>query len=66
MIEHWANRDDLGTAKQLAWVPPTPLYLARMAIAKRRARRTSAAPEPRRRWLVPGLTVGVIPFVEAP
>jgi predicted ester cyclase len=38
-IEHWANRDDLGTAKQLGWVPPTPLYLVRMALAKRRAGR---------------------------
>ena len=24
VIEHWANRDDIGTAKQLGWVPPTP------------------------------------------
>ena len=39
VVEHWANRDDLGTAKQLGWVPPTPLYLLRMALAKRRARR---------------------------
>ncbi len=39
VIEHWANRDDLGTAEQLGWVPPTPLYLLRMALAKRRARR---------------------------
>jgi len=37
--EHWANRDDLGTAEQLGWVPPTPRYLVRMALAKRRARR---------------------------
>ena len=39
MIEHWANRDDLGTAEQLGWVPPSPVYLLRMALAKRRARR---------------------------
>ena len=39
VIEHWANRDDLGTAAQLGWVPPSPLYLLRMARAKRRARR---------------------------
>jgi len=39
LIEHWANRDDLGTAKQLKWVPPTPAYLFRMALAKRRAKR---------------------------
>jgi predicted ester cyclase len=37
MIEHWANRDDLGTAEQLGWVPPSPAYLVRMALAKRRA-----------------------------
>jgi predicted ester cyclase len=42
VVEHWANRDDLGTAKQLAWVPPTPRYLLRMALAKRRARRRSS------------------------
>jgi predicted ester cyclase len=39
VIEHWANRDDLGTAKQLGWVPPSPVYLLRMALAKRRAQR---------------------------
>ena len=39
LVEHWANRDDLGTAKQLAWVPPTPVYLFRMAQATRRAKR---------------------------
>lgn len=38
-IEHWANRDDLGMAEELGWVPPTPAYLIRMAIAKRRAKR---------------------------
>ena len=37
VIEHWANRDDLGQAVQLGWVPPTPLYLWRMARAKRQA-----------------------------
>ena len=37
-VEHWANRDDMGTAAQLGWVPPSPLYLLRMARAKRRAR----------------------------
>jgi predicted ester cyclase len=41
IAEHWANRDDLGTAEQLGWVPPTPLYLVKMALAKRRARRLS-------------------------
>ena len=39
VTEHWANRDDLGTAAQLGWVPPSPAYLLRMALAKRRARR---------------------------
>ncbi|NMN99072.1 ester cyclase [Antrihabitans stalactiti] len=38
IIEHWANRDDLGMAKALGWVPPTPVYLARMALARRRFR----------------------------
>jgi predicted ester cyclase len=41
VIEHWANRDDIGTAKQLGWVPPTPAYLVRMAKARRRARRAA-------------------------
>jgi len=40
IIEHWANRDDLGMARQLGWVPPTPAFLLRMAAAKRRARRS--------------------------
>ncbi|HEY1273905.1 MAG TPA: ester cyclase [Thermoleophilaceae bacterium] len=44
VIEHWANRDDLGTAEQLGWVPPSPLYLMRAAIAKRRARRGARDP----------------------
>ena len=39
VIEHWANRDDLGTAMQLGWTPPSPLYLVRMMLATRRARR---------------------------
>jgi predicted ester cyclase len=39
LVEHWANRDDLGTAMQLGWAPPSPRYLLRMALAKRRARR---------------------------
>jgi predicted ester cyclase len=38
-IEHWATRDDLGMGEQLGWVPPSPAYLVRMALAKRRARR---------------------------
>jgi predicted ester cyclase len=39
VTEHWANRDDLGMAMQLGWAPPSPRYLVRMALAKRRARR---------------------------
>jgi predicted ester cyclase len=39
IIEHWANRDDLGMARQLGWIPPTPGYLIKMARAKRRAKR---------------------------
>jgi predicted ester cyclase len=43
VVEHWANRDDLGTAEQLGWVPPTPRYLLRAARAKRRLRRAATA-----------------------
>ena len=39
ITEHWANRDDLGVARQLGWVPPSPAYLFKMARAKRRALR---------------------------
>ena len=42
VIEHWANRDDLGTAMQLGWTPPSPLYLVRMLLATQRARRMAA------------------------
>jgi predicted ester cyclase len=42
ITEHWANRDDLGTARQLAWIPPTPAYLLKMARAKRRATHQAA------------------------
>jgi predicted ester cyclase len=44
VVEHWANRDDIGTAQQLGWVPPSPWFLLRSALATHRARR-----EPRRR-----------------
>ena len=40
IIEHWANRDDIGAAKQLGWIPPTPAYLVKMVRAKRRAKRS--------------------------
>ena len=39
ITEHWSNRDDLGMARQLGWIPPTPAYLFKMARAKRRAKR---------------------------
>jgi predicted ester cyclase len=39
IVEHWANRDDLGMARQVGWLPPTPAYVVRMALAKRRAQR---------------------------
>jgi predicted ester cyclase len=42
VVEHWANRDDLDMGKQLGWTPPTPPYLARMLLARRRARRAVA------------------------
>ena len=37
--EHDAVRDDLGMAKQLKWLPPTPAYLLRMLLAVRGERR---------------------------
>ncbi|WP_181780440.1 ester cyclase [Pseudonocardia pini] len=39
VVEHWAVRDDNGMALQLGWVPPSPLFLLRSALATRRARR---------------------------
>jgi predicted ester cyclase len=39
VAEHWANRDDLSMGQQLGWNPPTPVYLVRMLLAARRARR---------------------------
>jgi len=39
VAEHWASRDDLGMGQQCGWNPPTPLYLVRMLLATRRARR---------------------------
>lgn len=40
VIDHWADRDDMGHAQQAGWIPPTPVFLMRMAWAKRRAVRT--------------------------
>jgi predicted ester cyclase len=42
ITEHWANRDDLAMARQAGWVPPSPRFLLRAALAKRRARKRSA------------------------
>ena len=36
IVEHWANRDDLGLATQLGWIPPSPAFLLRSALIKRR------------------------------
>jgi predicted ester cyclase len=43
IVEHWVNRDDLGMGRQLGWIPPSPAFLLRMAMAKRRARRDATA-----------------------
>lgn len=40
VIEHWAVRDDQGMAMQAGWIPPTPAFLVRCALATRRARRS--------------------------
>jgi len=45
IIEHWANRDDLGMASQLGWIPPTPVYILKMARAKRRAKPFLTVPD---------------------
>jgi len=39
ITEHWANRDDLAMARQAGWVPPSPRFLLRAALAKRRAQK---------------------------
>ncbi len=40
IVDHWANRDDQGTAMQLGWVPPSLRYLVKMGRALRKARRS--------------------------
>jgi predicted ester cyclase len=40
--EHWANRDDLAMAMQAGWLPPSPAFLLRAALAMRRAQKRSA------------------------
>jgi predicted ester cyclase len=42
VVEHWAVRDDQGMALQLGWVPPSPAFLLRCALATRRARRQAS------------------------
>ena len=42
ITEHWANRDNLGMARQAGWVPPSPAFLLRAAIARRRAQKRPA------------------------
>lgn len=44
IIEHWANRDDMGSARQLGWIPPSPSYLLRMVLATRKVRRHRPKP----------------------
>ena len=39
IVWHAANRDDLGQARQLGWVPPRPAFLVRSALVGRRLRR---------------------------
>lgn len=39
LVEHWANRDDLGMSVQLGWAPPSPAYAIRMQLATARCRR---------------------------
>ena len=41
VVEHWAVRDDQGMAMQAGWIPPTPGFLIRCALATRKARRAS-------------------------
>lgn len=41
IVGHAADRDDLGQARQLGWVPPTPAFLLRSALARRRLRRAT-------------------------
>jgi len=44
VMEHWANRDDIAMGKELGWTPPSPVFLARMAVATRAARKAAARP----------------------
>jgi predicted ester cyclase len=42
VVEHWANRDDLGTATQLGWAPPSPVYAVTTMLATRRVKKAAA------------------------
>lgn len=44
IAEHDAVRDDLGMAKQLGWIPPSPAYLTRMLICRLREQRRQMQP----------------------
>ena len=44
VIEHWAVRDDQGMAMQAGWIPPSPGFLIRCALATRKARRAASLP----------------------
>ncbi len=41
--EHDAVRDDLGMARQLGWIPPTPIFVIRMLWTRRREGLRTAA-----------------------
>lgn len=43
VIEHCSQPGRPGTAMQLGWTPPSPLFLVRMWLALRRAQRQGAA-----------------------
>lgn len=43
VAEHWANRDDRSMGDQLGWTPPSPVYLARMLMARRRTQQAAKA-----------------------
>ena len=41
VTKHDAVRDDLGMAQQLGWIPPNPVFIARMLLALRRERQNT-------------------------